>query len=181
MMPTNHLIFCHSLCPFAFTLSQHWGLFQWNGSSHQVAKVLELQLQHQFFQWIIRVDSFSIDWFALLAVQGTLKSLLQHHNSKVSVLQHSAFFMVQLSHLYMTTGKTIALTIWIFVGKLMCLLFNMVSRFVMASLPRSKCLLISWLQSPSTEILEPEKIKSVTASIFPLLFAVKCWDQMPWS
>ena len=105
MMPSNPLIFCHSLCPFAFNLSQHQGLFQWNGSSHQVARVLELQLQHQFFQWIFRVDSFSIDWFDLLAVQGTLKSLLQHHNSKVSVLQHSAFFMVQLLHLYMTTGN----------------------------------------------------------------------------
>ena len=91
--------------------------------------------------------SFRIDWFDLLAVQGTLKRLLQHHSSKASVLQHSAFFMVQLSYSYMTTGKTIALTIQTFVSKLMSLLFNMLSRFVIAFLPRSKCLLISWLYS----------------------------------
>ena len=108
--------------PPAFNLSQHQGLFQWVGSSHQVAKVLELQLQHQFFQWIFRLTSFRIDWFDRFAVQGTLKSLLQHHSSKASGLRHSAFFMVQLSHLYMTTGKTIALTIWIFVSKVILLL-----------------------------------------------------------
>ena len=101
----------------------------------------------------------------LLAVQGTLKSLLQHHSSKASVLQHSAFLMVQLSHPYMTTGKTIALIIWTFVSKVISLLFNMLSRFVIAFLPRSKCLLISWLQSPFTVILELKKIKSVTVSI----------------
>ena len=101
----------------------------------------------------------------LLAVQGTLKSLLQHHSSKASILQHSAFFMVQLSHSYMTTGKTIALTRWTFVGKVMSLLFNMLSRLVIAFLPRSKDLLISWLQPPSAVILEPKKIKSVTVSI----------------
>ena len=101
----------------------------------------------------------------LLAVQGTLKSLLQHHSSKASILQHSAFFTVQLSHPYMTTGKTIALTIWTFVGKVTSLLFNMLSWFVLAFLPRSKRLLISWLQSPSAVILEPPKIKSVTISI----------------
>ena len=100
----------------------------------------------------------------LLAVQGTLKSLLQHHNSEASILWHSAFFMVQLSHPYMTTGKTIALTKWTFVGKVMSLLFNMLSRFLIA-LPRNKYLLISWLQSPSAVILEPKKIKSVTVSI----------------
>ena len=97
--------------------------------------------------------------FDLLAVQGTLKSLLQHHSSKASILQHSAFFMVQLSHLYMTTGKTIALTIWTFVGKVISLLFNMLSRFVIAFLSRSKCLLISWLQSSPAVILESRKIK----------------------
>ena len=91
--------------------------------------------------------SFSIDWFDLLAVQGTLRSLLQHHSLKASILRHSAFFMVQLSHSYMTTGKTIALTIWTFVGKVISLLFNMLFRFVIAFLPRSKCLLISWLLS----------------------------------
>ena len=110
--------------------------------------------------------SFSVDWFDLLAVQGTLKSLLQHHSLKASVLRCSAFFMVQLSHPYMTTRKTTALTIWTFVSKVMSLLFNMMSRFVIACLPRSKHLLISWLQSPFTVILEPKKIKSVNASTF---------------
>ena len=105
-----------------------------------------------------------IDWFALLVVQGTLKSLLQHHNSKASILQCSAFFTVQLSHPYMTTGKTIALTRWTFVVKVMSLLFNMLSRLVIAFLSRSKGLLISWLQSPSAVILEPPKIKSDTVS-----------------
>jgi len=100
----------------------------------------------------------------LLAVQGTLKSLLQHHSSKASILWCSAFFIVQLSHPYMTTGKTIALTKWTFVGKVMSLLFNMLPRLVIAFLPRSKRLLISWLQSPSAVILEPKKIKSVTVS-----------------
>ena len=109
--------------------------------------------------------SFRIDWFDLLAVQGALKSLLQHHSLKASILWHSAFFIVQLSHLYMTTGKSIALIIWTFVGKVMCLLYNMLSRFIIAFLPRSKRLLISWLQSPSAVILEPEKIKSVIVSI----------------
>ena len=116
--------------------------------------------------------SIRIDWFDLLAVQRTLESLLQHHNSKASVLWDSAFFMVQLSHLYMTTGKTIALTIWTFVGKVRSLL-NLLSRFVIAFLPRSKHLLISWLQSLSAVILEPKKKKSVTASTFPQLFAMK--------
>ena len=101
--------------------------------------------------------SFRMDWLDLLAVQGTLKSLLQHHSSKASILWHSAFFTVQLSHPYMTTGKTIALTRWTFVGKVMSLLFNMLSRLVITFLPRSKCLLISWLQSPSAVILEPKK------------------------
>ena len=100
----------------------------------------------------------------LLAVQGTLKSLLQHHSSKASILWHSAFFIVQLSHPFMTTGKTIALTRWTFVGKVMSLLFKMLSRLVITFLPRSKCLLISWLQSPSVVILELPKIKSVTVS-----------------
>ena len=101
----------------------------------------------------------------LFAVQGTLKSLLQHHSSKASVLWCSAFFMVQLSHPYMATGKTIALARWTFVGKVMSLLFNVLSRLVIAFLPRRKCLLISWLQSPSAVILEPKKIKSVMVFI----------------
>ena len=109
--------------------------------------------------------SFRIDWLNLLAVQKTLKSLLQHHNSKASILPCSTFFKVQLSHPCMTTRKTIALTILSFVGKVMSLLFNMLSRFVIAFLPKSKCLLILWLQSPSAVILEPKKIKCDTVSI----------------
>ena len=112
------------------------------------------------------LTSFRIDWFDLLAVQGTLKSLLQYHNSKVSILRRSGFFTVQLSHPYMTTRKTIALTRWTFVGKVMSLLFNMLSRFVIAFLPRSKHILMLWLQSPSVVILEPKKIKSATFSTF---------------
>ena len=109
-----------------------------------------------------------MDWSDLLVVQGTLKSLLQHHSSKVSILWHLAFFIVQLSHPYLTTGKTIALTRWTLVGKVMSLLFNMLSRLVIAFLPRSKYLLISWLQLPSAVILEPPKIKAVTVStVFP--------------
>ena len=106
-----------------------------------------------------------IDWLDLLTVQGTLKGLLQHQSSEASILQHSALFIVLLSHPYMTPGKTIALTRRTFVGKVMSLLFNMLSRLVIAFLPKSKCLLISWLQSPSSVILEPKKIKSVTVSI----------------
>ena len=160
--------------PPTFNLSQQQSLFQWVGSSQQVAKVLEFQLQHQSFQWIFRLDFFRIDWIDLLAVQGTLKSLLQHHSSKASVLQRSAFFMVQLSHPYMTTGKTIALTRWTFISKVMSLLFNMLSRLVIAFLPRSKCLLISWLQSPSAVILEPPKNKVWHCfHCFPIYF--------PWS
>ena len=120
--------------------------------------------------------SYRMDWLHLLAVQGSLKSLFQHHSSKASILQCSAFFIVQLSHPYMTTEKIIALTRRTFVGKVMSLLFNMLSRLVITFLPRSKCLLISLLQSPSAEIL--------CQSLFPLfphLSAMKWWDQMPWS
>ena len=109
--------------------------------------------------------SFRIDWFNLLAVQGTLKGLLQHHSLKASILWLSAFFMVHLSHPYTTAGKIIALTIWTFVGKEISLPFNILSRFVIAFLPRSKCLLILWLQSPSAVMLEPKNLKSVTVSI----------------
>ena len=133
-----------------------------------MAKVLEFQ--HQFFPWIFRIDFIRIDWFDLLAAQGTLKNL-QHHSSKAWIVQHSVFFMVQLSHLYMTTGKVIALTTHTFVGKVTSLLFNMSLRFITAFLHRRKCLLISWLQSPSTVILEPEKIMSATVStISPSIF-----------
>ena len=117
--------------------------------------------------------SFRMDWLDLLAVQGTLKSLLQLHSSKALILQRSALFTVQLSHPYMTTGKTIALTRRTFVGKGMSLILNIVSRLVITFLPRSKCLLISWLQSPSAVVLEPRKIKSDTVPLFPHLSAMK--------
>ena len=129
-----------------------------------------ISLSHEYSGLI----SFRMDWLDLLAVQGTLKSLLQHHSSKASILWHSTFCIVHLSHLYMTTGKTIALTRWIFVGKVMSLLFNMLSRFVIAFHPRSKHLLISWPQSTSEVILEPKKIKSLSLFLlFPHLFAIK--------
>ena len=120
--------------------------------------------------------SFRIDWFDLLAVKGTLESLLQHHSSKASILWCSAFFIVQLSQPYMAIGKTTALTRWKFVGKVMSLLFGMLSRLVKAFLPRSRHLLISWLQSPSAVILEPKKIKSVTVSLVPPSI---CQEVMP--
>ena len=157
----------HSLPPSSpptFSLSQYQGLLQWVGSSHQVAKVLELQLHHQSFQLISVLISFRVGWLDLLAVQGTLKSLLQHQIGKYQFFWHLAFFMVQLSHPYMTTGKIIALTRRIFDGKMMSLLLNMLSRFVVACLPRRKCFLISWLRSLSVVILEPKKIKSVSVS-----------------
>ena len=125
--------------------------------------------------------SFRMDWLHLLTVQGTLKSLLQHHSSKASILRHSAFFIVQLSHPYMTTGKTIALTRRIFADKVMSLLFNMLFRLVITFLPRSKRLLISWLESPSAVILEPKKLSLTLFPLFPHLFPMKWWDQMPWS
>ena len=132
-----------------------------------------VQLQHQSSNEHPGLISFRMDWLDLLAVQGTLKSLLQHHSSKVSILQCSAFFIVQLSHPYMATGKTIALTRWTFADKVMSLLFKMLSRLVITFLPRSKCLLVSWLQSPSAVILEPRKIKSTTVSTVSPLFAMK--------
>ena len=125
--------------------------------------------------------SLKIDGLDLLAVQGTLRSLLQHHSSKASIVLHSTFFTIQVSQLFMTTGNTIALTIRTFVSRLMSLLFNTPSRFAIAFLPRSKRLLISWLQSPSTMILEPRKKKSVSISTFFLLFAMKQWVQISWS
>ena len=118
--------------PPAFNLFQHKGLFQWVRSSHQVAKVLEFQLKHQSFMFSPEhsgLISFRIDWFDLLAAQGTFKSLFQHHSSKASIIRHSVFFMVQISHSYMTIGKTIALTIWTFIGKVLSLLSNMLSSF----------------------------------------------------
>ena len=125
---------------------------------------MEFQLQHQSSSEYSGLISLRMDWLDLLVVQGTLKSLLQHHSSKASILWHSAVFIAQLSHPYMTTGKTIALTRWIFVGRVMFLLFNMLSGLIISFLPWSKHLLISWLQSPSAVILEPPKIRSATVS-----------------
>ena len=137
----------------ALSLSQHQGTFKWVSSSYPMAEVLEFQLQHQFFQWTS--ISFKMYWLDLLAVQGTFKSPLQHHSSKAPILLCSAFFIAQHSHPYITTGKTIALTRWTFVGKVMSLLLNMLSRLVITFLPRSNRLLISWLQSPPAVPLEP--------------------------
>ena len=163
-MPSNHLVFCHTLLllpsifPNISVFSNELALcIRWPkywGFSFSISPSNEYS----------GLTSFRIDWFALLAVQRTLKSLLQHHSSKASILRHSAFFIAQVSHPYMTTGKNISLTIWTFVNKVMSLLFNMLSRFEIAFLPRSKHLLISWLQSPSAVILEPKKTKSVTVS-----------------
>ena len=164
VMPSNHLILCHPLLllPSIFPSirvffnesalcirgPKHWSFrFNINPSNEHPGLI-----------------SFRMDWLDLLAVQGTLKSLLQHHSSKASILRCSAFSIVQLSHPYMTTGKTIALIRWTFVGKVMSLLFNLWSRFVITFLPRSKCLFMSWLQSPSAVFLEPRKIKSATVS-----------------
>ena len=130
-------------------------------------KYWSLSFSHSHSNEYSGLISLKIDWFDILAVWGILKSLLQHHNLKASILQHSVFFMVQLSHLYMTTGKTLALTIWTFVSKVICLLSNTLSMFITAFLPRTKCLLPYWM------ILEPKKIKSVTAFTVSLLFAVK--------
>ena len=131
IQPSHPLL---STSPLAFNLEEHQGLSQGVGSLHQVAKVLELQ--HQSFQWNSGLIFFGIDWFYILAIQGTLKGLLQYHSSKALILLFVAFFMVQLSHLDMTTGKTIALTRWTFVNKVMSLLFNMLSRFVITFLSR---------------------------------------------
>ena len=165
--------------PFAFNLSQLHSL------SNELALASggqSIGASASVLQWIVRVDYFRIDWSDLFAVQGTLKSLLQHHSSKASILWCSAFFVVQHSHPYMTTGKTIDSTRQTFVCKVMSLLFNVLSRFVTAFLPRSKCLLISWLDSPSAVILQPNKIKSaIVSTCFPHLFAIKWGNWMPWS
>ena len=154
-----------SSSPPALNLSQHQGLFKWVSSSHQMAKYWSFSFNISPTNEQPGLISFRMDWLDLLAVQGSLKSLLQHHSSKASILQHSAFFIVQLSHPYMTTGETITLTRRNFVNKVMSLLFNMLSRLIITFLPRSKYLLISWLQSPSAVILEPRKIKSAKAQV----------------
>ena len=153
-----------SLSPPVFNLSQHQGIFHESAThihGQNISELLSISPSNEDS----RLISFRIDWFDLLAVPGILKSLLQNHSSKASTLQHSAFFIVQLSHPYMTTGKNIDLTRQKFVGKVISLLFNMLSGLVIAFLPRSKCLLISWLQSPSAVILEPQNIKFLTVSI----------------
>ena len=174
IQPSHPLL---SPSPPAFSLSQHQGLFRWVSSSHQVAKYWSFSLSISPSNEYSELISFRMDWLDPLVVQGTLKSLLQHHSSKVSILQCSAFFIVQLSHPHMTTAKTIALTKWTSVGKVMSLLFKRLSRLVIAFLSRSKCLLISWLQSPFAVILEPKK----SLSLFPHLFPMKWWDWMPQS
>ena len=159
LMSSNHLIHCRSLLLLPSIFPSIRVFFN--------ETVLHIRWpKYWSFSFSIRPSneysgliSFRMDWLDLLEVQGTLKSLLQHHSSKASILQHSAFLMVQFSHPYMTTGKTIALTTWTFAGKVKSLLFNMLSRLVIAFLPRIKHLLISWLQSPSSVILEPKKIK----------------------
>ena len=163
-MPSNHLILCHPLLPLP-SIFPNIRVF-----SNESALHIRWP-QYWSFSFNISpsnehpgLTSFRMDWLDLLAVQGTLKSLLQHHSSKASILWRSAFFTVQLSHPYTTTGKNIALTRWTFVDKVMSLLFNMLSRFVIAFPLRNKNLLISWLQSPSTVILETKKIKSATVS-----------------
>ena len=168
VMPSNHLIFCppflllHSIFPsIRFFSSESVLCIRW-------PKYWSFSFSISPSNEYSGLISFRMNWLDLLAVQETLKSLLQHHSSKASILWHSPFFMVQLSHPYMTTGKTIALTRWTFVGKVMSLLFNKLSRLVIVFLPRSKHLLIPWLQSPSAVILELKKIKSLTVSIvFP--------------
>ena len=165
VIPSNRFILCH---PLLFLPS----IFPSNRIFSKESALCIRWPKHWSFSFspsnrYSGLISFMIDWLDLLAVQGTLKSLLQHHSSKASILRCAAFFMVWLSHLYMTTGKTTALTTWIFVSKVISLLFNTLSRFVIAFLLRSKRLLISWLQSLSTMTLENKKIKSVSASTLP--------------
>ena len=181
VMPSNHLILWHpllllpSIFPSIRVFSNESVLcIRW-------PKDWSFSFSISPFNEYSGLISFRMDWLDLLAIQGTLKSLLQHHSSKASILQCSAFLMVQLPHPYITTGKTIALTRRTFVSKVMSLLFNMLSRLVIAFRPRSKCLLISWLQSPSPVILEPKKIKSDTVSTVSPSICMKWWDQMPWS
>ena len=165
VMPSNHLILCHPLLlpPSIFPSIR---VFSNEPALHiRWPKYWSFSFSISPSNERPGLVSFWMDWLDLLAVQGTLQSLLQHHSSKASILWCSAFFTVQLSHPYMTTGKTTALTRRTFVGKVMSLLFNMLSRWVIAFLPRSKRLLISWLQSPSAVILEPKKIKSLTVPI----------------
>ena len=172
-MSSNHLIFCQPLLllPSIFPSIR---VFSSQSALHiSKPKYWSFSFSISPSNEYSGLISFGINWLDLLAVQGTLKSLFQHHSSKTSIFQHSAFFIVQLSQTYMTTGKTIALTRQTLGGKVMCLLFNMLSRLLITFLPRSKRLLISWLKSPSVVILEPPKTKSATASTVSHLFAMK--------
>ena len=168
-MPSSHLILCppFSSCPQSLPASESFPMSQ---VCMRWPKYWSFSFSIIPSKEIPGLISFRMDWVDLLAVQGTLKSLPQHHSSKASILWHSAFFTVQLSHPYMTTGKITGKTRRTFVGKVISLLFNTLSRLVIAFLPRSKRLLISWLQSPSAVILEPKKIKSDTVSSFPICF-----------
>ena len=163
VMPSSHLILCHPLLlPSIFPSIR---VFSSESALHiRWPKYWSFNFNISPSNEHSGLISFRMDWLDLLAVQGTLKSLLQHHSSKASILRRSAFFIVQLSHPCTTTGKTVALTIWAFVDKVMSLLFNMLSRLVITFLPRSKYLFISWLRSPSAVILEPRKMKSATVS-----------------
>ena len=181
-MPSNHLVLCRppsppaliSIFPRIRVYSNELALhIRWSNYWNFTSSISP-------FNEYSRLISFRIDWFDLLVVQGILKSLLQHHSSKTLILWCSVFFMVQLSYPYMTTEKTIPLTIQTFVGKVMFLLFNMLSRLVIAFLPRSKCLLISWLQSQSKVILVPPKIKSVTVSIVSPSICHEVMGHVPW-
>ena len=168
MIALNHLILCRPLLLLPSIFPSIRGFSNESALHIRWPKYWSFSFSINPSNEYLGLISFRMDWLDLLAVQGILKSLLQHHSSKASIHQCSTFFMVQLSHLYMTTGKTIALTRWTFVNKVMSLLFNMLSRLVTTFLSRSKHLLISWLQSPSAVILEPPKIKSDTVStVFP--------------
>ena len=174
VMPSNHLILC---CPLLLPPSIFPKIMIFSNES-----VLHIRWPKDWsFSFSISPSneypgliSFRMDWLDLLTIQGTLKSLFQHHSSKAWILQHSAFFIVQLSHPDMATGKTIALIVWTFVGKVISWLFDTLSRFLIAFLPKSKHLLISWLQAPPTGFLS-------LLPLFPLIFVMKWRDQMPWS
>ena len=168
VMQSNHLILCHPLLLLPSIYPSIRVFFNESVLHLRWPKYWSFSFSISPSNEYSGLISFRIDWLDLLAVQGTLKSLLQHHSSKPSILQCSAFFMVQLSHPYMATGKTIALTRQVFVGKVISLLFNILSRLVIAFLPRSKRLLISWLQSPSAVILEPKKIVCHCLHCFPI-------------
>src|SRR5574337_1097368 len=164
VMPSSHLILCHPLLLLPSILPSIRVFSNESTLRIRWPKYWSLSFSISHSNEHPGLISFRMDWLDLLAVQGTLKSLLQHHSPKASILQRSAFFTVQLSHPYMTTGKTIALIRWTFVGKVMSLLLNMLSTLVITFLPKSRCLLISWLQSPSAVIWSPPKIKSDTVS-----------------